>query len=158
MWQTVALWPPSEPGSSSVCGCVWGSPWCWRCFRLLSASACCPGRCTCPSGPRRRCTATTKRKKKGMNPVFTDLRKIQSDQILPAVHHHRLLFVLLSFGRLADEAEQRQSELRDAHVGPLGVMVLHDRPLVAPPLLGALWTKTGSDEKKHKHWECCSIK
>lgn len=75
MWQTVALWPPSEPGSSSVCGCVWGSPWCWRCFRLLSASACCPGRCTCPSGPRRRCTATTKTKKKGMNPVFTDLRK-----------------------------------------------------------------------------------
>lgn len=93
-----------------------------------------------------------------MNPVFTDLRKIQSDQILPAVHHHRLLFVLLSFGRLADEAEQRQSELWDAHVGPLGVMVLHDRPLVAPPLLGALWTKTGSDEKKHKPRKCCSIK
>ena len=45
----VDLWPLSEPGSSSLCGCVWGSLWCWRCSRLLSASACCPGPSTCPS-------------------------------------------------------------------------------------------------------------
>ena len=103
--------------------------------------------------------AQQRQRKNGMNPVFTDLRKDTEtfDQILPAVHHHRLLTVPPGFGRLADEAEQRQSELWDAHVGPLGVMVLHHRPLVAPPLLGALWVveKTGSDEKKQEY---CSIK
>lgn len=124
------------------------------CFSMLSRTMYVPVR------PTPALHSNDKEKKKnGMNPVFTDLRKDTEtfDQILPAVHHHRLLTVPPGFGRLADEAEQRQSELWDAHVGPLGVMVLHHRPLVAPPLLGALWVveKTGSDEKKQEY---CSIK
>lgn len=47
--QTPPIWtelsPLSVPGSSSVCGCVWGSPWCWPCPLLWSASTCYPTLC-----------------------------------------------------------------------------------------------------------------
>lgn len=46
--------------------------------------------------------------------------------------------VLPGSGRLADKAEERESEFWDAHVGPLSVMVLHHCPLFAPPLLRSL--------------------
>lgn len=58
--------------------------------------------------------------------------------ILPAVDHHWSRVLRPGFGGLLDEAEQRQAELWDAHVGPMGVMVLSNSPLQAPPLLRAL--------------------
>lgn len=64
------------------------------------------------------------------------------DQTVPAVHHHRPHVVRPGSGRLADEAEQRQSELWDAHVGPLGVMILRHCALAVVPFLRTLrWTR-----------------
>lgn len=67
MW--VDLWPRSGPGSSSASWCVWGSPWCWQHSHPSPASVCCQGRCTFPSGPRRRCRATVHWRKNNPNPV-----------------------------------------------------------------------------------------
>lgn len=66
------------------------------------------------------------------------------------MHHHRPHVVRPDSRRLADEAEQRKSELWDAHVGPLSVMVVLHRPLVAPPLLGALQEDETKQEMNKK--------
>lgn len=68
------------------------------------------------------------------------------------MHHHRPHVVRPDSRRLADEAEQWKSELWDAHVGPLSVMVVQHRPLVAPPLLGALQEDKTKQEINKKNF------
>ena len=65
---------------------------------------------------------------------------MSSDNYLPTVHQHRA-HVLGACGRGAlDEGEDGQRVLGDAHVGPLGVVVLDHRPLVQLALGVALLT------------------
>lgn len=51
----------------------------------------------------------------------------------------------------ADEAEERESKVRDPHVGPLCVLVLCDGPLDAPPPLTALHAKHTGNAVEQLH-------
>lgn len=95
--------------------------------------------CACPAN-----TSTEGRQqiKEGneMSPRFlaSEEETGRRNRKLPAVNHRWPRGVLPGSGRLADKAEERKSKFWDAHVGPLSVMVVHHRPLVAPPLLRSL--------------------
>lgn len=83
--------------------------------------------------------------------MITDLKAESEEQCWcsfswPAVHHQRGRITGVSSWRLAHEAEQRQAELWNAHVRPLGVMKLSHCPQIL--LLRALEEiKDGG-----KHW------
>lgn len=94
----------------------------------------------CPAHPS---TSQRQERKRRMRQTDLNLRMKNTKKrvlfpIPPAVDHHRLHAVRPASRRLADEAEQWNSELWDPHVGPLGVMVLHHNPLIVSLLLGSL--------------------
>lgn len=89
-------------------------------------------------------------------------------QFPPAVNHQWPHVICPGSGRLADEAEERQSQVWNASVRPLGVMILCHSPLISPflgpPLLRTLQVdknKAVSNRKiptvTHWHHSSCEI-
>ncbi len=119
--------PLSEPGSSSASAHVLGNPERSLCPDPGSAAACCQSLCRSPSFLRQHCDTHH------MSNTNIHCRAFQKEQHthththrVPAVYQYRPYLLRPRSGGCSDEGQDGQSVFWDAHVWPLGVVVMED--------------------------------